>query len=754
MNTGQALIRTLLVACMALSAAGCGELQPYREGEALSAEGKNEASLERFETAAKAQPTNARYRAAYLQARDKTINGWLDEAARLRQTGKPDEARKMYERVLTLAPENARARAGLEQGERDRRHASLVQQAEDALKKGERDTALAKLHLALAENQQFRPALALQQRIEQPTGDSPERALSAAFRKPISLEFHDAQMRQVFEVLSRASGLNFVFDKDVRTDQKVTVFLRNSTVANVVNTVLLTNQLEQRVLDGNAILIYPNTPAKQRDYQPLTVRTFVLSNSDAKDVANTIKTILKTRDIVVDEKRNMIVMRDTPDAIQAAEKLVAVHEMPEPEVMLEVEILEVKRSRLQDLGIQLPSQLSLTPLASSSGGTLTLDDLRHLNPTRIGATVSPLNVNVNAAVTDTNVLANPRVRTRNKEKARIQVGQRVPNVTTTSTATGFVAENVQYVDVGLKLEVEPTVTPDNEVTIRINLEVSDIISQVQTKSGSIAYEIGTRNATTLLRLKDGENQILAGLIQDEDRVSGNRVPGLGDIPALGRLFGAQSDNKLKSEIVLSITPRVIRPAQRPNLGAAEFDSGTESSLRLTSPILREQGVPVPSPATPAAAPTPSTDASSAPQQPPAAAVGGSALAIQGPSSVPAGATFDVLVNVQPERPFTSLPLTLQYNPAQLQIVSVTPGSLVSANEVFANNIDAAKGLIYMTVNAKQPQGKDGAGNVARLTFKALAAGETGIHMQDQMLITPSGMASLKPTAPLVMTVQP
>ncbi|MGD7180258.1 tetratricopeptide repeat protein, partial [Ralstonia pseudosolanacearum] len=182
MNTGQALIRTLLVACMAVSVAGCGELPPYREGEALSAEGKNEASLERFETAAKAQPTNARYRATYLQARDRTVNGWLDEAERLRQTGKPDAARKMYERVLALAPENARARAGLEQGERDRRHANLVQQAEDALKKGERDTALAKLHLALAENQQFRPALALQQRIEQPTGDSPERALSATFR--------------------------------------------------------------------------------------------------------------------------------------------------------------------------------------------------------------------------------------------------------------------------------------------------------------------------------------------------------------------------------------------------------------------------------------------------------------------------------------------------------------------------------------------------------------------------------------------
>ncbi|WP_197334233.1 type IV pilus secretin PilQ [Ralstonia syzygii] len=752
MKTGQAVIRMVLAAGVAISAAGCGELQPYREGEALAAQGKTEASLERFEAAAKAQPTNARYRAAYLQARDKTINDLLDEAEKQRQAGKPDEARKLYEHVLALAPENARARAALEQSERDRRHAGLVQQAEAAIKKGDRDTALAKLHLALAENQQYQPALALQQRIEQPTGDSAERALSAAFRKPISLEFRDAQLRQVFEVLSRSSGLNFVFDKDVRTDQKVTVFLRNSSVADVVNTVLLTNQLEQRVLDGNSILIYPNTPAKQRDYQPLTVRTFVLSNSEAKDVANTLKTILKTRDIVVDEKRNMVVMRDTPEALQAAEKLVAVHEMPEPEVMLEVEILEVKRSRLQDLGIQMPSQLSLTPLAGSSG-TLTLDDLRRLSPARIGATVSPLNVNVNAAVTDTNVLANPRVRTRNKEKARIQVGQRVPNVTTTSTATGFVAENIQYVDVGLKLEVEPTITPDNEVSIRINLEVSDILNQIQTKSGSIAYQLGTRNATTLLRLKDGENQILAGLIQDEDRVSGNRVPGLGDVPVLSRLFGSQSDNTLKSEIVLSITPRIIRPAQRPTLGTAEFDSGTESSLRFKSPVPRESnasGQGVAAPANSTAAPGGPSDN---PQQP-AAAGAASSLAFQGPASASPGATFDVLVNVQPERPFTSLPLIMQYNPVQLEIVAVKPGSLVTASETFASNVDTAKGLVYTTVNSKQSQGKEGAGNAVRLTLKALTAGETSVQMQNQMMITPSGMASLKPTAPLSVVIKP
>src|SRR5262249_34549839 len=161
-------------------------------------------------------------------------------------------------------------------------------------------------------------------------------------------------------------------------------FLKGITVKNAIDVVLLTNQLEQRVLDRNTILIYPGTPAKLKDYQTLAVRSFLLSNADPEQVANTLKTILKSRDIVVDKKQSMVIMRDTPDAVRMAEKLVALQDLPDPEVMMEVEVLEVNRDRLAELGVKLPEQLSLSPLPSTSGGSVTLHDLLHLPSSQIG----------------------------------------------------------------------------------------------------------------------------------------------------------------------------------------------------------------------------------------------------------------------------------------------------------------------------------------------------------------------------------
>lgn len=420
---------------------------------------------------------------------------------------------------------------------------------------------------------------------EPPAAPPPHPQLAAALAKPVSIEFKDASLKQIFEVLARTSGINFVFDKDVNASQPTTIYLRRATVKEILNAVLMAQQLEQRTLDSGTILVYPNTPAKARDHQSLTIKTFYLTNTDAKTAAATLRAILKARDIVTDEKQNMLVMRDTPEAIRLAEKLLSVHDLPEPEVMLEVEILEVKRSRLLDLGIRWPDLLTLTPLASVAGAALTLADIRNANSRTLGATIAPLSFSAGKGDTDINLLANPRIRTRNREIAKIMIGDRVPNITTTATATGFVAESVQYVDIGLKLDVQPTIYFDNEVAIRINLEVSNIVDQVKTKTGTLAYQIGTRNASTVLRLKDGENQVLAGLISDSDRSGTNKVPGLGDIPVVGRLFSTRSEDGQKTELMLSITPRLVRGMVRPPLARTEFDSGPETSVRMQGPDL-------------------------------------------------------------------------------------------------------------------------------------------------------------------------
>jgi general secretion pathway protein D len=181
----------------------------------------------------------------------------------------------------------------------------------------------------------------------------------------------------------------------------------------------------------------------------------------------------------------------------------------------------------------------------------------------------------------TNLLANPQIRVRNKEKAKIHIGDRVPVLTTTAAAAGsFVSQSVTYLDVGLKLEVEPLVYIDDDVGIKLSLEVSSITNTIQTPSGTgttLVYQVGTRNTTTVLRLHDGETQVLAGLISDEDRRSAVRVPGIGEIPALGRLFSSTSDNTVKTEIVLLITPRLVRTMQRADARTVEFAAGTEAS---------------------------------------------------------------------------------------------------------------------------------------------------------------------------------
>jgi general secretion pathway protein D len=218
---------------------------------------------------------------------------------------------------------------------------------------------------------------------------------------------------------------------------------------------------------------------------------------------------------------------------------------------------------------------------STTGVPLTLRDLQNLTPGRIGVTLGgDLTINANATDTSVNLLANPRIRAKNKEKAKILIGERVPNISATATSNGVVSQNITYVDVGLKLDVEPQIYPGNDIGLKIALEVSSINSTVENKqNGTVAYRIGTRTASTVLRLKDGENQILAGLIQDSDRKTVSKVPLLGDIPLLGRLFRSDGVDNSKTELVLSITPHLVRGINKPTAEGESFDAGTSSSVR-------------------------------------------------------------------------------------------------------------------------------------------------------------------------------
>jgi len=434
----------------------------------------------------------------------------------------------------------------------------------------------------LAENPQQRDARRLRRAIDEklarPALASPE--LRPASDQPISLELRDVTIRNVFELLQRASGIGFVFDRDVRADLRTSIVVRNAGIEDAIAMVLLTNQLERKVLNETTVFVFPNTPQKLREYQELVVKGFYLANADVKQTANMIRTLVKTRDIFIDEKIGLLVIKDTPAAIRLAERLIAAQDLAEPEVMLEVEVLEISRNKLLELGVRYPDSLAVSVVgAAGTPGVLGLPEWLNRSSDLVQLSFTDplflfsLKQTDGAAV----VLANPRIRVKNKEKARIHIGDRVPVITTTAAATGgFISESVQYLDVGLKLEVEPLISLEDEVGIKVGLEVSSIVREVQS-AGSLTYQIGTRNAATHLRLLDGETQVLAGLISDEDRRSASRVPGLGELPVLGRLFSHTRDTTNRSEIVLLITPRIVRTLARPDAGTVEFAAGTEAS---------------------------------------------------------------------------------------------------------------------------------------------------------------------------------
>jgi general secretion pathway protein D len=575
-------MRRIALLCL-LAMAACASTRPVEEARKHYTEGRGEEAVALLEKTMKERPNDLLVRAEYFRLRDNVMAQWLVQADALRSGGQFEAATVLYERVRKYDPANGRAAAGLGQLETDRAHRAAVGTADILYKAGKYREAQDVLRPVLTENPQQRDARRLQRQLDDkltlPVMVSVQ--LRPPVNKPISLELRDVTVRNVFEVLQRASGVSFVFDRDVRTDQRTSIALRNASLEEAIRLALLTNQLEQKVVNDTTVFVYPNTPQKLREYQELVVKGFYLANADVKQTANMIRTLVKTRDIFIDEKIGLLVIKDTPNAIRLAERLIAAQDLAEAEVMLDVEVMEIASNRLRELGIKFPDTLAVGLAGAGGPGTLTLTEWKNRNSDMVQLAFSnPLFLfALKQQDGITNVLANPRIRVKNKEKARIHIGDRVPVITTTAAATGgFVSESVTYLDIGLKLEVEPLISLDDEVGIKVGLEVSNIVREIKgASSNTLTYQVGTRNAATNLRLKDGETQVLAGLISDDDRRTTDRVPGLGELPVAGKLFSHTSDNNTRTEIVLLITPRLVRQLARPEAGSVEFAAGTESA---------------------------------------------------------------------------------------------------------------------------------------------------------------------------------
>ncbi|GJI98204.1 type II secretion system protein [Duganella caerulea] len=687
---------------------GCAAQLHHYDGMEAFARQDYTAAVAELAKAAELSPGDLAYRRDWLRAREDAGNKLLASAATAAAAGETVKAGAAYRTVLQYDPDNQRAQAGLARLEETHRADDELAAARKTLKEGDAVRAVELAAAALRRVPGYGPALALKAELEaqQSAQVVTVPRLGAIYRKPVNLEFRDASIKMVFDALSRTTGINFIFDREVKPEQRTTVFLKQTSLDDAIDVILSTSQLEKKILNASSVLIYPSTQAKQREYQDLMVRAFYLANVEAKQTASMLKTVLKLKDIYVEDRSNMLVLRETPETIGLAEKLIRLQDLEEPEVMLVVEVLEINRSRLLNAGIQWNSQLTLTPLGTTTSipgngsGTSTsamkLSDLRNLTSDRLGISVPSATINLQKTDGDANLLANPRIRVRDHEKAKIMIGDKVPVVTTTSTNT-FVTENIQYLDVGLKLEVEPDIHLRDEIGLKLSLEVSSLVSSVKTNNGSQAYQIGTRNVTSALRLKDGETQVLAGLISDEDRSSGNRVPLLGDFPVLGRLFGSQNDSRQKTEIVLSITPHLVRNIQRQGPAAESFWSGTEATLRDRPLLLRslddkgQSAGPAPASNAPAssAGGTPAT-APNAPQ-----------LGWVGPASVKNGETVELTLNLDSAAPLRGASAQVGYNAAEFDFVSVDDAGFFSKDGkgAMSKSVDAASGRVSFGFDA-------------------------------------------------------
>ena len=773
--------------------AGCAAERLHRQGLAAIDRGEYEAGVAQLHQALEQDPGNIAYRLDYEARRDGSVQKLIGLADSARGMGHFDTATALYQRVLTIDPSNVRAQRGLTTIEADQRHAAAMTLARQDFERKDYTAAEAKLHTILSEDATYRPAQELTAAVNAargPANVAPR--LKTRDNRKVSLQLRDAPTKMAFEVLQRETGINFILDKDIKADGKTTIFVQDVPVDEAIDLVLDQNGLARQILASNMVLIYPNNPTKAKEYEQQIVRTFYINNAEPKDVESMLKAVLGAKNMFIDDRSASVTLRDTPDAVRMAEKLVASLDVSEPEVMLEVEVLEISSSKLQDLGILYPGSATLTAnpvngvTPGGGSGALTLNDLLHQNGDTL--TVTPqLSVTLNAMKQAglTNTLASPRIRSRNREKAKILIGSRLPVITNavTPTASGapVVTGSVQYLDVGLTLEVQPTVHQDGDVGVKVSLEVSSLIKQITTSQGTIAYEIGTRNANTMLRLKDGETQILAGLIQDSDTKSSNSIPGLGDIPVLGRLFGTHHTDREKGEIVLSITPHIIRMQSHPPSDATEFWYGSEAHTRA-SPYASTES-PAGAAAAPASMPTPppnsgvqpvnpsippgsvsaplgegpgtppqpttSTSTYSAPVTPPApqglpatavpgsiAATGAaaaaaaasagpgagarSALNLQGPADTRVGDEFQVVLQLSSQQGITRLRSQLRFDAAALQLISATVGDVVPA-AAGGPTVDTKGGGAQLDVVASPEDPVQGSGSLMILRFKALAA---------------------------------
>ncbi|PYT70683.1 MAG: hypothetical protein DMG39_14905 [Acidobacteria bacterium] len=734
-----------LILCVSfgLFAAGCprghGE---YSEGQRAENLQDYDAALSYYQKAVKAEPHNATYRIRLNQARFEAGEMHVKRGLEMRKRGELDGAAIEFQKALAADPSSSIAEQELN------RTAEL-----------------------LAEREHRKETPPPTDHNQQPLASLPPE-IKPLSRAPISMKMsNDAKI--VFDTIGKYAGLTMIYDPDFQA-RRITVDFNNVTLEQALEIVSLESKAVIKPVTENTLFVYPDQPQKRRDYEEEIVKTFYLSNvtqpQELTEIQTGLRQLFDLKRIQQVNSQNALIIRDTPDKLMLVQKMIDDIDKAKPEVVVQVEVLQTTTDRLRDLGILPPQQSSVSvnngntttsgttgSTSTTTNNTLTFETFRHLNPNSFSVTLPSLTANLLLSDTNTQIIQNPEIRSVDGQIAHLRIGQRIPVATGSFQAgvgvgatggAGFVNPLVNtqftYLDVGVNVDITPRVHPDHDVSLRLLVEITSHTSDVAI-GGITQPVISQRKIEHEIRLKDGEVNILGGLIERTDSKTISGWPGFAKLPILGHLF---SDNKVQhvdDEVLIVLTPRIVRMPDWTKLNLRPMLSGTEtvvqtkreSELRAPQP---EQTQPPPQP------PQPQTPQPQSPQQqPPASAASGAGTpAAQGASNVAkmrfepqsltlkAGQTATVGVVVENVNDLFSIPLLLQYNPAVISVEEVQHGGFLSGGTqeiAIVSQPFKDKGQ-YIISATRQPNtpGVNGSGTLLGLVVKALAPGSSTLSI--------------------------
>lgn len=582
------LMRYAVFLAILLVSFGCSTTGRVFQGEHYLKTQQWDLAVKEYREAVQRDPGNMTYRSGYELAVLEATNAHHKKGLDYLHNQRFPEAIEEFKNGLMSSPNHEGLQAAIRQAMARKEARERTATGKSLMDAGRFKDALKEYRKASELDPDYAEPRTLtekvQRTLENEQSDDP---LTLAANKPITLNFKNTNIREAFELLAKMAGINVLFDEEVKT-QQITIFAKDVTFRQALKLLMSTNKLFMKKVSKDTIIIIPKNRAKIDQYQDLQIRTFYLNSMQAKDMVNILRTMLETKKILINDKANAIILRDSPEKIRLAEKIIEANDREDAELMLDVQILEISRNEIEKIGLKLGST---TPAVSSwikdSVGTvgttgITLSTLGHLSPESFLFVLPSVALDLLKTNTNTKTLASPKLRVIHRKPAKILIGQRVPiqistTTTTAGTSSGTTSSNFEYRDVGIKLNVEPEVHINNEVTLKLGLEVSTLGDLKDFGGGSKQYIFGTRNADTTLHLRDGETTIIGGLIQDEERKTGNRIPGLSDAPVVGRLFAARDEELVNTDILMSITPHLVRRMELPSADAQTFWSGTDDT---------------------------------------------------------------------------------------------------------------------------------------------------------------------------------